>query len=133
MKNSAIVNGASKYPYTCSVVKYKANNTVKNNPWVACVALFSNRPWCARVTARPEASRVAVFSKGTCIGLNGWLPVCSQVYPSSIIGDSLEWCAGLKEVQTCTPDGHLHRVTYTRCRIDTINSPDDGHMDARNM
>jgi hypothetical protein len=26
-----------------------------------------------------------------------------------------------------------YRVTYTRCRIDTINSPDDGHMAARNM
>jgi hypothetical protein len=24
-------------------------------------------------------------------------------------------------------------VTYTRRRIDTINSPDDGHMAARNM
>jgi len=24
-------------------------------------------------------------------------------------------------------------VTYTRCRIGTINSPDDGHMAARNM
>jgi len=36
-------------------------------------------------------------------------------------------------MQTCTPNGHLHRVTYTRCRIDTINSPDDGHMAARNM
>jgi len=24
-------------------------------------------------------------------------------------------------------------VTYARCRIDTINSPDDGHMAARNM
>jgi len=36
-------------------------------------------------------------------------------------------------IQTCTPDDHLHRVTYTRCRIDTINSPDDGHVAARNM
>jgi len=35
--------------------------------------------------------------------------------------------------QTCTPNGHLYRVTYTRCRIDTINSSDDGHMAARNM
>jgi len=26
-----------------------------------------------------------------------------------------------------------YRVTFTRCRIDTINSPDDGHMAARNM
>jgi len=23
---------------------------------------------------------------------------------------------------------HLHKLTYTRCRIDAINSPDDGHM-----
>jgi len=34
---------------------------------------------------------------------------------------------------SCTLNGHLYRVTYTRCRIDTINSPDDGHMAARNM
>jgi hypothetical protein len=34
---------------------------------------------------------------------------------------------------TCVPDGHLHVVTYTRCRIDTINSPDYEHMSARNM
>jgi len=33
-------------------------------------------------------------------------------------------------IQTCTPNGHLYGVTYTRCRIDTINSPDDGHMAA---
>ena len=25
------------------------------------------------------------------------------------------------------------QVTYTRCRMDTINSPDDEHMAARNM
>jgi len=33
-------------------------------------------------------------------------------------------------IQTCTPNIYLYRVTYTRCRIDTINSPDDGHMAA---
>jgi len=36
-------------------------------------------------------------------------------------------------IQICTLNGHLYRVTYTRCRIDTINSPNDGHMAARNM
>jgi len=36
-------------------------------------------------------------------------------------------------IQTCTANDHLHTVTYTRCRIDTINSPDDEHMAARNM
>jgi len=35
--------------------------------------------------------------------------------------------------QTYIPDGHLHRVTYTRCRTDTINSPDDEHVSAQNM
>jgi len=36
-------------------------------------------------------------------------------------------------IQTCTLNGHLYKVTYNRFRIDTINSPDDGHMAARNM
>jgi hypothetical protein len=39
----------------------------------------------------------------------------------------------MRLVQTCTPNGHLYTVTYTRCRIDTIDSPDDGHVAARNM
>jgi len=45
------------------------------------------------------------------------------------------WCAGLDDslIQTCTPDGYLYRLKYTRRRIDTINSPNDGHMAARNM
>jgi hypothetical protein len=29
---STIVNGASKYTYACSAVKYNPNGTVKNNP-----------------------------------------------------------------------------------------------------
>jgi hypothetical protein len=43
------------------------------------------------------------------------------------------WYAGLDESQACIPDGHLHRVTYDRCHIDTIDSPDDEHMGSRNM
>jgi len=38
----------------------------------------------------------------------------------------------LSSIQTCTLDGHLHTVTYTRCRINTIDSPDDEHRGARN-
>ena len=34
---------------------------------------------------------------------------------------------------TCIPDGHLHRVTYTRYCIDKIDPPDDEHKVARNM
>jgi len=42
------------------------------------------------------------------------------------------WYTGLISTQNCIPDGHLHSVTYAIC-IDTINSPDDEHMSARNM
>ena len=38
----------------------------------------------------------------------------------------------MRLTQTCALNGHQYRVTYTRCRIDTITSPDDGHMAARN-
>ena len=34
---------------------------------------------------------------------------------------------------TCIPDGHLRRVTYTRCCIDTTDSPGDEHKVVRNM
>jgi len=27
----------------------------------------------------------------------------------------------------CTPNSHPHRVTNTKCRVDTVISPDDGH------
>jgi len=39
----------------------------------------------------------------------------------------------LSSFPICVPDGHLHRVTYTRCCIDKIDSPDDEHKVARNM
>ena len=34
---------------------------------------------------------------------------------------------------TCTRNGHRQRVTYNRCCIDTLDSPDDEHEIARNM
>jgi len=33
----------------------------------------------------------------------------------------------------CIPDRHPYRVTNTKCRIDTVISPDDGHIVARNV
>jgi hypothetical protein len=46
------------------------------------------------------------------------------------------WCAGLDETAVSSKFAQqtvICTVTYTRCRIDTINSPDDGHMAAQNM
>jgi len=33
----------------------------------------------------------------------------------------------------CIPDSHLHRITSTKCRINTAIPPDDGPGAARNM
>jgi len=40
---------------------------------------------------------------------------------------------GDRLVCTCTLDDHLHRETYTRCRINAIDSPNDEQSGARNM
>jgi hypothetical protein len=56
---------------------------------------------------------------------------------SLYVGDRLVCRFGwnCRSIQTCTLDGHLlvHRVTYTRYRINTIDSPDDEHRGARNI
>ena len=36
-------------------------------------------------------------------------------------------------ISPCIPDSYPYRVTNTKCRIDTVTSPDDGHVVARNM
>jgi len=33
----------------------------------------------------------------------------------------------------CTPDSHPHRIISTKRRINTVVSPDDGHIVVRNM
>ena len=45
-------------------------------------------------------------------------------YMSRYVGD---------RVHITLQHSHLHTVTYTRGRIDTIDSPDDEHLVARNM
>jgi len=61
--------------------------------------------------------------------------VCQyEIWYTSIFLDGRLVCMfGWNSIQTCIPDGHLHRVTYTICRTDTIDSPDDGHITVRNM
>jgi len=48
---------------------------------------------------------------------------------SLYVGDRL-LCRFGRSVQTCITDGRLHRVTYIRYRTDTIESPDDEHLNA---
>jgi hypothetical protein len=42
-------------------------------------------------------------------------------------------CLVRRSSPTCVLDSHLHRVTYTRSCIDTIDFPDDEHKVAQNM
>ena len=49
------------------------------------------------------------------------------------IDDRLVCSFGWVSSKPAQPNGRLYRLTYARCRIDTINSPDDGHMAAQNM
>ena len=37
------------------------------------------------------------------------------------------------EIPPCVPDSHPYKITSTKCHIDTVVSPDDGHIIARNM
>jgi len=58
--------------------------------------------------------------------------VSNDIWDMSLyVSDLLVWFGW--NVQTCIPDGHLHRVTYTRYHIDTIESPNDEHLNAGNM
>ena len=36
-------------------------------------------------------------------------------------------------IPSCIPDSHPHRITSTKCHINTVVPPDDGHIVARNM
>jgi len=59
---------------------------------------------------------------------SGELYRCGIWYMSLYVDDRLV----CRSICFCIPDGHLHTVTCTRCRIDTFNSP-DGHITVGNM
>ena len=73
--------------------------------------------------------RVCLFLFSTCFGqpcahyLEKLLYQCDIWFMSLCVDDGL----------VCIPDGRPHRVTYTRYGTDTVNSPDDGRIVARNM
>jgi len=42
-------------------------------------------------------------------------------------------CLVCRSICSCIPDSHPHRMTSTKCRINTVVSPDDGHIVAWNI
>ena len=92
-----------------------------NNQLDAQVFFFMYLYFCS---LHVSYSYVSIITRINCV--NTTSGICHSVVMTF-------WYAGLGEIQTCIPQGHHHRVTYTGCRIDTINSPDDGHIAVRNM
>jgi hypothetical protein len=88
---------------------------------------------------------VCLFQSATCFEQPRAHHQENQLYQYNVwfmslcVGDRLVCRSGrnflvrLSSFLTCKPDGLLHRVTYTRRCIDTIDSTDDEHEVARNM
>lgn len=83
------MNGAAKYSPACKNVKYIPSPTVTDRAWMALARSPSIRLWWAHVTVTPEASRTAVFRRGTLNGFSGVIPMGGQQHPSSGVGARL--------------------------------------------
>lgn len=55
------------------------------------MSLFFCILWCANVTLAPEDNKIAVLSKGTLKGSNGYVSKGGQIRPISWTGDILLW------------------------------------------
>jgi len=64
---------------------------------------------------------VPIIRRNNCI--NATLGVCHSVWMTV-------WYAGWI---LCIPDSHPYRISSIKCHINTVISPDDGHIVARNM
>ena len=45
--------------------------------------------------------------------------------------DLVDDCLVCRSICSCIPDSHPHSITSTKCHINTVVSPDDGHIVAR--
>lgn len=118
---SAIVKGASKYSPTCSTVKYTPSNTVTVSPWIACSRFPSISLWWAQVTVTPDASRTAVFNKGTLKGLMGSIPVGGHLQPISGVGASLLWKNAQKNAKKNKTSDAINKIIPHRSPLVTYD------------
>lgn len=78
--------------------------------WIACFRLASVMLWWAHVTVTPEASRIAVFNKGTSRGLRGLIPIGGHCPPSSGVGTRLEWKNAQKNPRKKNASDVMNRI-----------------------
>ena len=59
--------------------------------------------------------------------------LCETWYLSLCMDDCLVYKMDFFFIPTCIPDSRPYTVTSIKCRIDSVISPDDGHIVVRNM
>jgi len=91
-----------------------------------------------RANMCPSSGETTVFVRHLILViLCGWLSGMQQhmlmhtSHPHGIT--SIVFCLVRRSICSCIPDSHPHRITSTKCRINTVVSPDDGRIVARNM
>lgn len=93
---------------------------VRASAWIACFRLLSVILWCAHVTVTPEASRMAVFSRGTSSGLSGLIPVGGHWPPSSGVGARLEWKKAQKKPRKKNASDVMNKIIPYRRPFCTV-------------
>jgi hypothetical protein len=117
LQNFFIVNDlkvTKLYCFLCSVDRASRYNSCK---WPT---------WCKIIFSYMFIPNLYMFQALMCS--SSWELIVSIQYLVYVTV-----CRWPSDMHNCIPDDHLHRVTYTKCHIDTINSPDDEHMSAWNM
>ena len=79
------------------------------------------------ISLHVSSNQVLIIRRVSCINTTSGICHCMQVEMEPVL------LSRTGSISTCIPQGHLHTVKYTSGRIDTIDSPDDEHTDARNM
>lgn len=97
------------------------NKTVKINPWVDWLKLFSIKLWWAHVTVRPEVNKINVFKRGICMGLNVSIPLGGQINPNSIVGANLLWKNPQKNDRKKNTSEVMNKIIPQRRPIVTVN------------
>lgn len=75
--------------------------------------------WWAHVTVTPDASKTAVFSRGTLKGLIGVIPVGGHLHPNSGVGAKLLWKKAQKNARKNSTSDAINRIIPHRNPLDT--------------
>ena len=94
--------------------RYFCNCPIKPNTEQFILSIFINL-YMFRATMRPSSGETTVFIR------------------LLVLFFCVDDCLVCRSICSCIPDSNQHRITSTKCRINTVVSPDDGPIVARIM